>query len=67
MLKALDLDLVDVFVVFGGFNEALGDASEHGGIEVRIGSKGRGDGVGGERYNWGQRGTTWGFRGMACW
>ena len=58
LLEALDLDFVDVFTVLGGFNKALGNASEHGGIEVRIGSEGGGDGVGGERYNWGRRGMA---------
>ena len=61
------MDPIDVLVVFGSFNEALGNASEHGGIEVGIGSKGGGNSVRGERYNWGRRGTTWGFRGTACW
>jgi len=67
LFEALGLDPVDILTVLGGFNEALGNASEHGSIEVRVGSEGRGDGVGGERYNWGQRGVTWGFSGMACW
>jgi len=63
----LGLKSIDVFAVFGSFNEALGGASEHGGIEVRICGEDGGDGVGGERYNWGQRGTAWGCSRMACW
>jgi hypothetical protein len=65
--EALDLDSVDEVVVLDGFNEASGDASKHGGIEVGVCSKGRGNGVGGERYNWGQKGMAWGHRGTACW
>ena len=53
MFEALDLDFVDVFVVFGGFDKALGDASEHGGVKVGVCGKGGGNSVGGERYNWG--------------
>jgi len=49
----LNLDSVDEFMVFGGLNEALGDASEHGGVKVGVCGKGGGNSVGGERYNWG--------------
>ena len=63
----LDLDPVDVFAIFGSFNEASGDTLEHGGVEVRICGEGGGDGVGGERYNWEQRGVIWGCWRMACW
>ena len=58
---------VDILAVLGGFNEASGDASEHGSIKVGICGEGGGEGVGGERYNWGQRGATWGRWGTVCW
>ena len=61
------MDSVDEVVVFGGFDEASGNALEHGSVKVGVCSKGGGEGVGGERYNWGQRGMAWGRRGMACW
>ena len=53
MFEALDLNSVDELMVSGSLDEALGDALEHGGIEVGVFGKGGGDSVGGERYDWG--------------
>jgi len=53
LFEALDLDPIDEFTVLGGFDKASGNALEHSDIEVRVCGEGGGDGVGGERYNWG--------------
>ena len=51
------MDFVGNFAGMGGLNEASGDPSEHGSIEIGVCCKGGGDSVGGQRDNWGQKGT----------